>query len=144
MKTIMNAFDFCYSSYFNIGIVMLIGFGFSFLAKASSAPDSRYSPEFYVSVVATEIKFICLLIAISSLVFKLKDDTIDANNRFRNSVRVSTVGKFGGHDNINNMNKTFNSIGGLDLSNPYVTADAMKKMTVSLSQKETVALSEFY
>ncbi len=144
MRTVMNAFDFCYSSYFNVALVALIGFGFSFIAKATSAPSSRHSPEFYISVAASEVKFICLLIAISSLVFKLKDDAIEADNRFRSSVRVSTAGMFGGYDNINNMNKTLNEIGGIDIKNPYSAADAVKDMTISLSKKETVALSEFY
>ncbi len=144
METIMNAFDFCYSSYFNIAIVALIGFGFSCISKATSAPSSRYSPEFYISVAASEIKFICLLIAISSLAFKLYDDTVEANNRFRSGVRTATIKQFGGYDNINNMNNALKGIEGLDLKNPYVTADAMKDLTISLSKKETVMLSEFY
>lgn len=144
METILNTYNFCYSSYFNTALVALLGIGFSLIAKATSAPSSKYSPEFYLSVIANELKFICLLIALSSLFFKVKNDIYKANDEYRNHVRVATVDRFGGYDNIRSMGDTMRSFGDFDITDPYASADKVKHITATISEKERVALSEFY
>lgn len=143
MRYVLNVFEFCSASYLNSVLIVLLGIGFSLIAKATSAPSSRFSPEFYISVISTQCKYICLLIAVSSLFFLIKEDVFKADQNFKTRVRVSTAANFGGYDNIRAMKDTMNDFN-IDLTNPYSTADSAKGIVVNISEKERVALNEFY
>lgn len=139
MDTILKIFDLCSISYTHAVIVLFAGIVLSCIARATSAAEGP--GEAFIYITSYGLRTACYFFAVVSLIFMVKGDIAVSKQKMNEQTRTAITENLGGKDNVKAMGDAFKATG-VDITNPFATADSVKHVSNRISNNGIALLSE--